>query len=64
MLFGTDLNRNRVTWEPPAVKQFPPTKANRRTPLLRDPHANAGIKRTSMVEHNLYFARARDCGIN
>jgi hypothetical protein len=50
--------------KPPAVKQFPPTKANRRTPLLRDPRGNAGTKRTSVVEHNLYFARARDRGIN
>ncbi len=49
--------------KPPAVKQFPPTKANRRTRLLRDPRANAGMKRTSVVEHNLYYARARDRGI-
>ncbi len=46
------------------MKQFPPTKANRRTCLLRDPRANAGMKRTSVVEHNLYFAQARDRGIN
>ncbi len=42
--------------KPPAVKQFPPPKAKRRTRLLRDPRANAGMKRTSVVEHNLYFA--------
>ncbi len=42
--------------KPPAVKQFPPSKANRRTRLVRDPRANAGMKRTSVVEHNLYFA--------
>jgi hypothetical protein len=50
--------------KPPAVKQFPPSRANRRTRLLRDPRANAGMKRTSVVEHNLYFARARDRWIN
>ncbi len=50
--------------KPPAVKQFPPTRANRRTQLLRDPRANAGMKRTSVVEHNLYFARPRDRWIN
>ncbi len=50
--------------KPPAVKQFPPTKANRWTRLLRDPRANAGMKRTSVVEHNFYFARARDRGIH
>jgi hypothetical protein len=42
--------------KPPAVKQFPSSKANRGTRLLRDPCANAGMKRTSVVEHNLYFA--------
>ncbi len=42
--------------KPPTVKQFPLSKANRRTPLLRDLRANAGMKRTSVVEHNLYFA--------
>ncbi len=42
--------------KPPAVKQFPPSKANRHTRLLRDPRANAGMKRTSGVEHNLYLA--------
>jgi len=41
----------------PAVKQFPLSKAIRGTRLLRDPRANAGMKRTSVVEHNLYFAR-------
>ena len=50
--------------KPPTVKQFLPSKANRRTRLLRDPCANAGMKRTSVVEHNLYFARARDRWIN
>jgi hypothetical protein len=50
--------------KPPAVKQFPPTNANRRTRLLRNPRGNAGMKRTSVVEHNLYFLRARDRGIN
>jgi hypothetical protein len=42
--------------KPPAVKQFPPLKAKRRMRFLRDPRANAGMKRTSVVEHNLYFA--------
>jgi hypothetical protein len=42
--------------KPPAVKQFPPSEANRHTRLLRDPRANAGMKRTSVIEHNLYFA--------
>ncbi len=42
--------------KPPAVKQFPPSEANWRTRLLRDPRANAGMKRTSVIEHNLYFA--------
>ncbi len=41
--------------KPPAVKQFPSSKANRSTRLLRDQRANAGMKRTSVVEHNLYF---------
>ncbi len=36
--------------KPPAVKQFPQSKATRR-------NANAGMKRTSVVEHNLNFAR-------
>jgi hypothetical protein len=42
--------------KPPTVKQFPPSKATRHTRLLRGPRANAGMKRTSVVEHNLYFA--------
>ncbi len=42
--------------KPSTVKQFPPSKATRRTRLLRGPLANAGMKRTSVVEHNLYFA--------
>jgi hypothetical protein len=42
--------------KPPAVKQFPPSEAKRHTRLLRDPRANAGMKRISVVEHNLYFA--------
>ena len=41
-----------------------PTRANRSTRLLRSPCSNAAMKRTSLVEHNLYFARARDGGIN
>ncbi len=50
--------------KPPAVKQFPPTRANRRTCRLRDPRANASMMRTSVIEHNLYFAWACDRGIN
>jgi hypothetical protein len=42
--------------KPPTVKQFPPSEATRCTHLLCDPRANAGMKRTSVVEHNLYFA--------
>ncbi len=42
--------------KPPVVKQFPPSKAKRRRRLLHDPPAKAGMKRTSVVEHNLYFA--------
>jgi hypothetical protein len=42
--------------KPPTVKQFLPSEANRCTRLLRDPRANAGMKRTSVVKHNLYFA--------
>ena len=43
--------------KPPAVKQFPSSKANRSTRLLRDQRANAGMKgKKSVVEHNLYFA--------
>jgi hypothetical protein len=49
-------NRIELLGKPPAVKQFPPTRANRRTRLLRDPRTNVGMKRTSVVEHNLYFA--------
>jgi hypothetical protein len=41
-----------------------PTRANRSTRLQRSPCANAPMKRTSLVEHNLYFARARDGGIH
>ncbi len=57
--------QNRVTWETPSSEAIR---------LLQEPigvlasyatHAqNAGMKRTSVVEHNLYFARARDRGIN
>jgi hypothetical protein len=50
--------------KPPTVKQFPSSRANRRTRLLCDLCANAGTKLTSVVEHNLYFARARDRWIN
>jgi hypothetical protein len=28
LLFGTDPDRNRVTWETPAVKQFPTVKSH------------------------------------
>ena len=56
-LFGTDPDRNRVTWETPSSEAIPNRwKPLRRTRLLRDPGANAGMKRTSVVEHNLYFA--------
>ncbi len=55
--------QNRVTWETPSSVVFPlPTRANRRTRLLRSPRANAGMKRTSVVEHNLYFARVAIVG--
>ena len=42
--------------KPPTVKQFPPSEATSCMRLLRGPRANAGMKRTSVVEHNLYFA--------
>ncbi len=42
--------------KPPTVKQFPPSEATRPTRLLRGPRANPGMKLTSVVEHNLYFA--------
>jgi hypothetical protein len=52
VLFGTEPDRNRVTWETPSSEAIP----FRRKPPTR-PGANAGMKRTSVVEHNLYFAR-------
>jgi hypothetical protein len=43
--------QNRVTWETPSSEAIP---------LLQEPiGANAGMKRTSVVEHNLYFAGLR-----
>ncbi len=42
--------------KPPTVKQFPPSEATRSTRLLCGPRANAGMKRTRVVEYNLYFA--------
>jgi hypothetical protein len=42
--------------KPPTVKQFPPSESTKRRRLLRGPCAKAGMKRTSVVEHNLYFA--------
>jgi hypothetical protein len=47
-----------VTWETPSSEAIP---------LLQEligVLANAGMKRTSVGEHNLYFARAHDRGIN
>ncbi len=51
----------RVTWETPSSEAIP---------LLQEPigvlasYAPYAQMRTSVVEHNLYFARARDSGIN
>ncbi len=62
-VFGTDLDRNRALEEPPGVELIPcRRKPLRRTRTLRDPGANAGMKRTSVVGHNLYFARLADVG--
>ncbi len=56
-VFGTDPDRNRALEKPPAAELFPcRRKPLRRTRLLR-PGTNSGMKRTSVVEHNLYFAR-------
>ncbi len=51
-VLGTDQDRIGLLGKPPAVKQFPSVK-NRKayTPPTR-PGANAGMKRTSVVEHN------------
>jgi hypothetical protein len=53
-VFGTDPDGNRALEKPPAAELIP----CRRKPLRRTrPGTNAGMKRTSVVEHNLYFAR-------
>ncbi len=43
----------------PAVKQFPPPKANRRTRLLLDPRANVGMKRISILNLRLKQLRQK-----
>ncbi len=43
--------------KPPAVKQFHTVKSHWAYVPPTQPGANAGMKRTSVVEHNLYFAR-------
>ncbi len=54
-LLGTDPDRNRVTWETPSSEAIPfLRKPLRRTRLL---HVPAQMQGTSVVEHNLYFAR-------
>jgi hypothetical protein len=56
------LEQNRVTWETPSSEAIP--LLQKPIGLLRAQSANAGMKRTSVVEHNLYFAQALDRGIN
>jgi hypothetical protein len=54
-VFGTDPDRNRALEKPPAAELIPCRgKPLRRMRFLR---AYSGMKQTSVVEHNLYFAR-------
>jgi hypothetical protein len=46
--------QKRVTWETPSGEAFVPLQEA--VGVLASPRANAGMKRTSVVEHNLYFA--------
>ncbi len=55
-LFGTDSDRNRVTWETPNSEAIPSVESHQTYAPPTRPGANAGVKRTSVVEHNLYFA--------
>jgi hypothetical protein len=54
-LFGTDPDRNRVTWETPSSEAIPSIESHLGYTPPTQPSANAGMKRTSVVEHNLYF---------
>ncbi len=49
--------------KPPAVKQFPPSKANRRTRLLRDPRAKGRYEANKCGWTQPLFRGARDRGI-
>ncbi len=44
--FGTDPDRNRVTWETPAVNRFPAIKSHLGVHASSRPGANAGMKQT------------------
>ncbi len=56
VVFGTDPDRNRVTWETPNSEAIPSVESHQAYAPPMRPGANAGMKRTSVVEHNLYFA--------
>jgi hypothetical protein len=54
--------QNRVTWETPSSVVFPLLHEPIGVLASYAPRANAGIKQTSVVEHNLYFARVAIMG--
>ena len=61
-MFGTDPDRNRVTWETPSSEAFTLLPEPVGVFASYVPHAHAGMKPTSVVEHNLYFAKVTIVG--
>ncbi len=54
--------QNSVTWKTPSSEAFVPLKEPVGVLASYVPHAQMQVKRTSVVEHNLYFAQVTIVG--